>query len=213
MLRDIAYRLRKRLRAFDLAYRLGGEEFLVLLPGADVDAGARRLLRTCGVAIATEPSAGLYVTMSFGVSASPPGEFDYERTFADRRPSPCMRPSTTDATAFAPRATVDQRAPAAARRQLSRRGGELAAGRVDVAPAGQPHGARQPAALELGLEGGDRLRGRALVGRAGRVVGDQVDLEHAGVEHLGELRAPGRGESLTPASITYSTNTLRRLRS
>ena len=31
---DVAYALRKELRAFDMAYRLGGEEFLVLLPGA-----------------------------------------------------------------------------------------------------------------------------------------------------------------------------------
>src|SRR5579859_4866453 len=35
VLRDLAYRIRAELRAYDLAYRLGGEEFLVLLPGAD----------------------------------------------------------------------------------------------------------------------------------------------------------------------------------
>ena len=35
VLRDVAYMIRKELRAFELAYRLGGEEFLVLLPGAD----------------------------------------------------------------------------------------------------------------------------------------------------------------------------------
>ncbi len=35
VLTDVAYLMRKQLRAFDLAYRLGGEEFLVLLPGAD----------------------------------------------------------------------------------------------------------------------------------------------------------------------------------
>lgn len=34
VLRDLAYRLRKRMRAFDLAYRIGGEEFLLLLPGS-----------------------------------------------------------------------------------------------------------------------------------------------------------------------------------
>ena len=33
VLRDVAYELRKRLRSFELAYRLGGEEFLILLPG------------------------------------------------------------------------------------------------------------------------------------------------------------------------------------
>ena len=40
VLRDVAYSLRKRLRAFDLAYRLGGEEFLVLLPGSDANQAA-----------------------------------------------------------------------------------------------------------------------------------------------------------------------------
>jgi predicted signal transduction protein with EAL and GGDEF domain len=36
VLKDVAYELRKTLRAFDLFYRTGGEEFLVLLPGADL---------------------------------------------------------------------------------------------------------------------------------------------------------------------------------
>ncbi len=40
VLRDVAYKLRKCLRAFDLAYRLGGEEFLVILPGGDADQSA-----------------------------------------------------------------------------------------------------------------------------------------------------------------------------
>ena len=78
VLQDVAYMLRKQLRAFDLAYRIGGEEFLVLLPGADLAqtaAMAERLRR--GVAADTV-GGGLRVTMSFGVSASRPGDaFDY----------------------------------------------------------------------------------------------------------------------------------------
>ena len=80
VLRDLAYRLRKCLRAFDLAYRLGGEEFVILLPGADVERAAE-VAEELRAAIAAVPVAGLDVTMSFGVSASRPGRFDYEQIF------------------------------------------------------------------------------------------------------------------------------------
>jgi diguanylate cyclase (GGDEF)-like protein len=80
VLRDVAYRMRKQLRAFDLAYRLGGEEFVILLPGASVDqAGA--VAESLRAAVAETPVGGQEVTMSFGVSASEPGSFDYDRTF------------------------------------------------------------------------------------------------------------------------------------
>ena len=81
VLKDVAYRLRKTLRAFDLSYRLGGEEFLVVVPGADVERAAQ-LADSLRVAVSELPAAGLQVTMSFGVSASEPGEFDYEAVFA-----------------------------------------------------------------------------------------------------------------------------------
>ena len=41
VLKEVAYAMRKELRAFDLAYRLGGEEFLVVLPGADATPAER----------------------------------------------------------------------------------------------------------------------------------------------------------------------------
>jgi diguanylate cyclase (GGDEF)-like protein len=66
---EVAYRLRKALRAFDLAYRVGGEEFLVILPGADVPA-AVELAEQLRAAVAAEPAAGLMITMSFGVAGS-----------------------------------------------------------------------------------------------------------------------------------------------
>lgn len=81
VLRDVAYRMRKHLRAFDLAYRLGGEEFLVLLPGAE-------LAQTVAVAeqlrgqVSAQPCAGQRVTMSFGASASTRGVFAYDDVFA-----------------------------------------------------------------------------------------------------------------------------------
>ena len=80
VLHDIAYTLRKRLRAFDLAYRLGGEEFLVLLPGANAGQAAV-LAESLRETIAATRHGGLPVTMSFGVSASSPRSFDYEHVF------------------------------------------------------------------------------------------------------------------------------------
>jgi hypothetical protein len=41
VLRDVAYVLRRELRAYDLAYRLGGEEFVVLVLGAQAGSSAR----------------------------------------------------------------------------------------------------------------------------------------------------------------------------
>ena len=79
---DTARTLRQALRAFDLAYRLGGEEFLVLLPGATVDdaVGVAEQLRE---AVERTPAAGLPLTMSFGVASSEPGLFDYEAVVAE----------------------------------------------------------------------------------------------------------------------------------
>ena len=81
VLADVAYTIRKQLRAFDLAYRLGGEEFLVLIPGADTEA-ASALAERARAAIAAQVFAGREVTMTFGVSATDGNEpFDYEAHF------------------------------------------------------------------------------------------------------------------------------------
>jgi diguanylate cyclase (GGDEF)-like protein len=82
-LKDVAYEMRRTLRAFDLFYRIGGEEFLVLLPGADAET-AVRVAEALRVAIASAPRGGHSVTMSFGVGASASGErFEYGRIFAE----------------------------------------------------------------------------------------------------------------------------------
>jgi diguanylate cyclase (GGDEF)-like protein len=81
VLKDVAYRIRKRLRAYDLVYRLGGEEFLVLLPGATREHAAE-VAEDLRLAIEETTIANLAVTISFGVAASDPGEFDYEKVFA-----------------------------------------------------------------------------------------------------------------------------------
>jgi diguanylate cyclase (GGDEF)-like protein len=83
VLTDIAYMMRKQLRAFDLAYRIGGEEFLVLIPGSNLEECKRlaELLRR--TVAANDFAGGTRMTMSFGVSTSAPGErFDYESVFA-----------------------------------------------------------------------------------------------------------------------------------
>jgi diguanylate cyclase (GGDEF)-like protein len=83
VLRDVAYALRKQLRAFDLAYRLGGEEFLVLLPGADA-AQAGAVAEQLRAAVESERmGSAAYVTVSCGVTASDrAGRFDYGASFA-----------------------------------------------------------------------------------------------------------------------------------
>jgi diguanylate cyclase (GGDEF)-like protein len=67
VLREAAYRMRKTLRTFDLVYRIGGEEFLILLPGQDLPAAtivAERLVDDVAAALVD----GLEITMSAGVS-------------------------------------------------------------------------------------------------------------------------------------------------
>ncbi|MCW3069610.1 MAG: hypothetical protein JWL67_2235 [Solirubrobacterales bacterium] len=84
VLQDVAYMLRKQLRAFDLAYRIGGEEFLVLLPGADLEQTAAMAERLRRGVEADTVGGGLRVTMSFGVAASTrDAPFDYRAVSAE----------------------------------------------------------------------------------------------------------------------------------
>jgi diguanylate cyclase (GGDEF)-like protein len=79
---DLAYRLRKHLRTFDSAFRLGGEEFAVLVAGMDLEQSAA-LAERLAEAVRSEPLAGVPATASFGVAATKPGTvFDFEALFA-----------------------------------------------------------------------------------------------------------------------------------
>ena len=82
VLQEVAYRLRTELRAYDLAYRLAGEEFVVLLLGgtpAATVATAERLRAS----VAAEPIVGLQITISVGVASSAPGtSFVWDDVFA-----------------------------------------------------------------------------------------------------------------------------------
>ena len=69
VLRDIAYELRKRLRSFELVYRLGGEEFLIVLPGIGLEGGVVTAERLREAVEQARPK-DIPVTISLGVSSA-----------------------------------------------------------------------------------------------------------------------------------------------
>lgn len=81
VLREIGYRVRRNLRAFESAYRIGGEEFVILLDAVDWDHAASVALRL-REAVRESPMGGVPTTVSFGLAATKPGEtFDYDTLF------------------------------------------------------------------------------------------------------------------------------------
>jgi diguanylate cyclase (GGDEF)-like protein len=77
---DIAYELRKRLHSFELVYRLGGEEFLVVLPGVGQSDGRRVAERLRGAIAGIRPG-GVAISVSIGVSAASGDLVEYESMF------------------------------------------------------------------------------------------------------------------------------------
>ena len=80
VLRDVAYALRTSLRTFSLLYRVGGEEFVAVLPGVDAREGALLAERLRSGVEQRRPH-DIPVTMSFGVAAARGSDVDYERLF------------------------------------------------------------------------------------------------------------------------------------
>jgi diguanylate cyclase (GGDEF)-like protein len=81
VLREIGERIRTNLRAFESAYRIGGEEFVILLDGVD-RRRAQQVASRLREAIGEAPIAGVPTTMSFGLAATSAGEvFDYDAVF------------------------------------------------------------------------------------------------------------------------------------
>ena len=55
VLKDIAYEVRKSLRTFELVYRVGGEEFLIVLTGTSLDEGMEIAERDSGCGAGNPP--------------------------------------------------------------------------------------------------------------------------------------------------------------
>ncbi|HEU5142412.1 MAG TPA: diguanylate cyclase [Solirubrobacterales bacterium] len=82
VLQDVAYTMRATLRAGDSIYRVGGEEILVVLPGAgeeDAVEIAERLRRE----VRDRRPVGVPVTVSIGVAISGAGVVDTDRLVAE----------------------------------------------------------------------------------------------------------------------------------
>lgn len=70
VLKELARRLRESVRATDMLFRLGGEEFAMLMPGTDLEQGLA-VAEKLRAQVAAQPMAGdLEITASFGVSVT-----------------------------------------------------------------------------------------------------------------------------------------------
>ena len=76
VLREVSSEMRNSLRSFELFYRLGGEEFLILLPGIDLPGGVA-IAQSLRAAVDAHCPGGLSVTASFGVSAAVGEEIEF----------------------------------------------------------------------------------------------------------------------------------------
>jgi diguanylate cyclase (GGDEF)-like protein len=81
VLREVAYVIRRSLRSFELVYRLGGDEFLVVLPGATSETAAE-LAERVRHAITDARPGGIALSVSLGV-ASARGEIAFEPLFRE----------------------------------------------------------------------------------------------------------------------------------
>lgn len=83
VLKAVAQLIRSQLRTFDHAFRLGGEEFLILLPGADAHSAAALAERIRAAVAACPGALPAPVTLSCGIAAlHGHGSFDFRALFA-----------------------------------------------------------------------------------------------------------------------------------
>ena len=77
VLQDVAYTMRAALRAGDSIYRVGGEEILVMLPGAS-HADAVEIAERLRIEVRERQPVGVPVSLSIGVAVAEPGRVDTE---------------------------------------------------------------------------------------------------------------------------------------
>jgi diguanylate cyclase (GGDEF)-like protein len=81
VLQDVAYTMRATLRAGDSIYRVGGEEILVMLPGAGHE-DALEIAERLRVAVRERRPVGVPVSISVGVAVAEPGVVDTDELLA-----------------------------------------------------------------------------------------------------------------------------------
>ncbi|HVD41310.1 MAG TPA: diguanylate cyclase [Solirubrobacterales bacterium] len=81
VLQDVAYTMRAALRAGDSIYRVGGEEILVMLPGAGHD-DALEIAERLRVEVRERRPVGVAVSLSIGVAVAEPGTVDCDDLLA-----------------------------------------------------------------------------------------------------------------------------------
>jgi diguanylate cyclase (GGDEF)-like protein len=77
VLQDVAYTMRAALRAGDSIYRVGGEEILVMLPGAG-HGDALEIAERLRMAVRERRPVGIEVSLSIGVAVAEPGPVNCE---------------------------------------------------------------------------------------------------------------------------------------
>jgi diguanylate cyclase (GGDEF)-like protein len=77
VLQDVAYTMRAALRAGDSIYRVGGEEILVMLPGASHE-DAVEIAERLRIEVRERQPVGVSVSLSIGVAVAEPGRVDCE---------------------------------------------------------------------------------------------------------------------------------------
>lgn len=81
VLQDVAYTMRAALRAGDSIYRVGGEEILVMLPGAG-HTDAMEIAERLREEVRERRPVGVEVSLSIGVAVADPGTVDTEDMLA-----------------------------------------------------------------------------------------------------------------------------------